>query len=126
MSVYVVVHDEHQSAAQSSYDEYLTNLSFSSLCHQSVHRQSVCHLPSRTAFSLSRLSPLSEEPAHCNCSCVDAVGNIAPTFFFASAMFNFVVLLHNLVSLHTITPHESCGPQQPAIPPHRQQRLIQQ
>jgi len=30
--------------------------------------------------------------------CALAVGNIAPTFFFASAMFNFVVLLHNLVS----------------------------
>lgn len=27
-----------------------------------------------------------------------AVGNIAPTFLFASAMFNFVVLLQNLVS----------------------------
>ena len=30
--------------------------------------------------------------------CAAAVGNIAPTFLFASAMFNFVVLLHNLVS----------------------------
>ena len=27
-----------------------------------------------------------------------AVGSIAPTFLFASAMFNFVLLLHNLVS----------------------------
>lgn len=31
-----------------------------------------------------------------------AVGDIAPTFLFASAMFNFVLLLHNLVSPFTM------------------------
>ncbi|DBA88907.1 TPA: hypothetical protein ACH3X2_000146 [Trebouxia sp. C0005] len=36
--------------------------------------------------------------AHPASQSASVVGNIAPTFFFASAMFNFVVLLHNLVS----------------------------
>ncbi|DBB06884.1 TPA: hypothetical protein ACH3X3_009543 [Trebouxia sp. C0006] len=35
--------------------------------------------------------------AHPASQSASVVGNIAPTFFFASAMFNFVVLLHNLV-----------------------------
>ena len=37
--------------------------------------------------------------------CVAAVGNIAPTFFFASAMFNFVLLLHNLVRTQNLGAH---------------------
>ncbi|DBA85756.1 TPA: hypothetical protein ACH3X1_005317 [Trebouxia sp. C0004] len=36
--------------------------------------------------------------AHPASQSASVVGNIAPTFFFASVMFNFVVLLHNLVS----------------------------
>ena len=126
MSVYATEHHEHQSVAQSSYDQcqHLADVLFSSSHHQTVHRQSVCHLPSRTAFPLGHLSPLSEELAHY--LCVDAVGNIAPTFFFASAMFNFVVLLHNLVSFRMPTSRASCASRAPAIPPHKQQHLIQQ